>query len=288
MGGEAATGTSLSQADDQDVTVRTLLRTEVLALRDVRCRGGCRHGPEECAERTELVVPYHGVFARTVGRRETIAEPNQMVFFNGGEAYRVGHPVGGGDACLSLAIEAEILRELTPAPLLRRGPEAVFEPARIGVSAGAQRGAAHLRHRLRGEAVETLAAEGAVLAWVRAMLEPRDARAPAGTPGRQRIVDRAKLVLASDLARRWTLSDVAAQTGGSPVYLTQVFKAVEGVPLYQYQVRLRLARALELIPRADDLTDLALDLGFSSHSQFTAAFRKAYGLTPSAFRAETR
>ena len=46
--------------------------------------------------------------------------------------------------------------------------------------------------------------------------------------------------------------------GGSPVYLTQVFKQVEGLPLYGYQMRLRLARALDLLAQYDDLTALSL------------------------------
>jgi AraC-like DNA-binding protein len=97
-------------------------------------------------------------------------------------------------------------------------------------------------------------------------------------------VDRAKLVLASDLGRRWTLAEIAAEVRGSPVYLTQVFQQVEGLPLYRYQLRLRLARALDLLPQYDDLTALSLDLGFSSHSHFSAAFRQAYGRSPSEFR----
>jgi methylphosphotriester-DNA--protein-cysteine methyltransferase len=47
-----------------------------------------------------------------------------------------------------------------------------------------------------------------------------------------------------DLARRWTLADIAKEVGGSPVYLTQVFQQVDGLPLYRYQMGLRLARAL--------------------------------------------
>jgi len=66
--------------------------------------------------------------------------------------------------------------------------------------------------------------------------------------------------------------------------LTQVFQQTEGIPLYRYQLRLRLARALDLIPRYDDLSTLAADLGFSSHSHFTAAFRQAYGRSPTAFK----
>jgi AraC-like DNA-binding protein len=93
-----------------------------------------------------------------------------------------------------------------------------------------------------------------------------------------------KLVLAGDLARRWTLAEIAAEVGGSPVYLTQIFRQVEGVPLYRYQLRLRLARALDLLPLSHDITALGLDLGFSSHSHFSAAFREAYGRSPSEFR----
>jgi AraC family transcriptional regulator len=87
-----------------------------------------------------------------------------------------------------------------------------------------------------------------------------------------------------DLARRWTLAEVASEVGVSPVYLTQSFQQVEGVPLYRYQMRLRLARALDLLGEYDDLSALALDLGFSSHSHVSAAFQQAYGRTPSEFR----
>jgi AraC family transcriptional regulator len=88
----------------------------------------------------------------------------------------------------------------------------------------------------------------------------------------------------SDLGRRWTLGEIAAEVRCSPVYLTQVFQQVEGLPLYRYQLRLRLARALDLLAQYDDLTTLGIDLGFSSHSHFSAAFREAYGRSPSEFR----
>ena len=74
------------------------------------------------------------------------------------------------------------------------------------------------------------------------------------------------------------------EVGVSAVYLTQSFREVEGVPLYRYQLRLRLARALDLLRDYEDLTALGLHLGFSSHSHFTAAFQQAYGRTPSEFR----
>lgn len=112
----------------------------------------------------------------------------------------------------------------------------------------------------------------------------RTSHAAGASPGRQKLVDRAKLVLSSDLSRRWTLAEIAAEVGVSPVYLTQVFQQVEAMPLYRYQLRLRLAHALDLLGQYDDLTTLSVDLGFSSHSHFSSAFRQAYGCTPAEFR----
>jgi AraC family transcriptional regulator len=58
----------------------------------------------------------------------------------------------------------------------------------------------------------------------------------------------------------------------------------KGVSLRRYVNQLRLARALIELRSVDDLTRLALELGFSSHSHFTLAFRRAFGCTPSQFR----
>ena len=268
-----------------EVAVRTLLRTPSVTVRDVCCRGSCRHqSEEECAASTEMVFPYRGVYARHLGRDQAIAEANQVLFFNADEGYRISHPVAGGDACLSLAVSEPLLHELAPKPLLRDGAALAFHNHRLRIDPRAQALVALLRHSLLQGSAEPLEAESLALTLVQRALGPRTTHAAGASAGRQRLADRVKLVLAGDLARRWTLAEIAAEVGGSPVYLTQVFQQVEGLPLYRYQLRLRLARALDLLPGCDDITALGLDLGFSSHSHFTAAFRETYGRTPSQFR----
>jgi AraC-like DNA-binding protein len=254
-------------------------------VRDVVCAGTCRHrSEEECAEVTCLVFPYRGVFVRHLGRTDAVAEANQVLLFNEAEGYRISHPVAGGDACLSLAIGEGWLRELAPSQQLRDGPILAFRRERLRIDARTQALVALLRHSLRSQSVETLEAETLVLTLVRRALGERTSHVARGPSRPQRLADRAKLVLSSDLGRRWTLADIAAEVGVSPVYLTQVFQQVESMPLYRYQLRLRLARGLHLLGRYDDLTRLSLDLGFSSHSHFTAAFRRLYGRTPAEFR----
>jgi AraC-like DNA-binding protein len=142
-----------------------------------------------------------------------------------------------------------------------------------------------LKHSLRQRAIEPLEAEGLALTLVSRAIGPRTSRASGATAARRRLVDRIKVLLAGDFSRRWSLAEIASETRGSPVYLTQVFQQVEGLPLYRYHLRLRLARALDLIPERGDFSALALDLGFSSHSHFSASFRQAYGMTPAEYRA---
>jgi AraC-like DNA-binding protein len=154
----------------------------------------------------------------------------------------------------------------------------------LRIDARAQVLVALLRHSLQHGTIESLEAESLALTLVCRSLGPRTTHAPGATHARRRLVDRVKMLLASDLGRRWTLAQIAAEAGGSPVYLTQVFRQVEGMPLYRYHLHLRLARALDLIAQCDDVSALAQDLGFSSHSHFTAAFSRAYGRTPTEFR----
>ena len=268
-----------------EFSAEQLLKSPTVSIRDVYCSGCCRdQSEEEYARATELVFPYRGAFVRHLGSDQTVAEANQVLFFNAGEGYRVSHPVRGGDASLSLAICEELLLELAPVTVLQSNTTSAFNLQRLRIDARTQALVALLGHSLRQNVAEPLEAEGLALTLVQRALGPRTSHAAGAGAGRQRLVDRIKLVLASDMGRRWTLAEIADEVRGSPVYLTQVFQQVEGMPLYRYQLRLRLARALDLIADYNDLTTLGLDLGFSSHSHFSAAFREAYGQSPSEFK----
>jgi AraC-like DNA-binding protein len=272
-----------------EFSIQLLLNTPTATIRDVVCRGECRHqSAEECSQATHLVFPYRGVYVRHLGRNDAVAEANQVLFFNEAESYRISHPVNGGDACLSLEIGAPVLHELAPKEQVREGGTLAFRLQRLRIDPRAQALVALLRHSLSRNAAETLEAETLALTLVRRALGERTSHAARSSVGRQKLVDRAKLVLSSDLARRWTLAQIAVEVGVSPVYLTQVFQQVEAIPLYRYQLRLRLARALDLLGQYDDLTTLSMHLGFSSHSHFSSAFRQAYGRTPAEFQRSVR
>jgi AraC family transcriptional regulator len=71
----------------------------------------------------------------------------------------------------------------------------------------------------------------------------------------------------------------------SPYYFCRAFKQSFGLPPHRYHNdrRIELAKTLLAKPMSS-VTDVGLAVGFSETSSFTAAFRKATGLTPTGFR----
>ncbi len=99
-----------------------------------------------------------------------------------------------------------------------------------------------------------------------------------------------KALIAAAPRRNVSLRALAAAAETSPFHLCRAFRRSAGMSITAYRHSLRLRQSLELVrnPTAD-LTAVALDLGYSSHSHFTFAFRRHFGITPSQYRrAEAR
>jgi AraC-like DNA-binding protein len=127
-------------------------------------------------------------------------------------------------------------------------------------------------------------------AWVARIMAGESASAPqGGSESQRKIVANAKRHISQFPGIRIRLADVGQALGVSPVHLTEVFRQVEGTPFYRYALQQRLERAVRLLPGyGRDLSALALELDFASHSHFTTAFRRAFGCTPAAFRERAR
>ena len=101
-----------------------------------------------------------------------------------------------------------------------------------------------------------------------------------------RQADAAKSFLDAHIAERLNIDAVAAEVGVSPYHLCRLFKSFNGITLHEYRIRQRLAFVMHRLVdrRRHNLTDLALEAGFSSHSHLTRMFKKRLGVAPSAVR----
>jgi transcriptional regulator GlxA family with amidase domain len=95
------------------------------------------------------------------------------------------------------------------------------------------------------------------------------------------------------LSERWDqgvrLSSLAAEVGISVFHLCRTFRRATGMTLHAYRHGERLRRSLEAVTESrKPLVDIALGLGFSSHSHFTDSFHREFDRTPSALRTDRR
>jgi AraC family transcriptional regulator len=101
----------------------------------------------------------------------------------------------------------------------------------------------------------------------------------------KRVLER----IESGLADRLSLERLSAEAGLNATHFSRAFKQSFGVPPHRHLVRRRLERARDLLASTNlSILQVALEVGYGSHSHFTTAFRKSTGLTPREFRSRTR
>ncbi|HKJ18270.1 MAG TPA: AraC family transcriptional regulator [Xanthomonadales bacterium] len=98
-------------------------------------------------------------------------------------------------------------------------------------------------------------------------------------------INRAIDHIVSNLGSPLKLDDVARAACLSPFHFHRVFRNVLGETLNDFVKRIRLERALQLMSHAPSrsLTEIALDCGFSTSSDFSRSFKKRFGVPPSVF-----
>jgi AraC-like DNA-binding protein len=247
-------------------------------------------GEIEVSDFDVLALPLAGVFAKHDGpRRQVVATPDHALFIPAGVPYRLSFPGGIGDRCLVLRWSREALARAMPDAF---SVDPADGCAHVLLEPAVMLARTLLWRRLdRGE-VDALDAEerclGLLASATRAARGPTRARRTSwqgSETRRQRQVELVKEAIAVQPDRKWTLGELAQLACVSPGHLAHVFRAEVGTSLYGYVLRSRLAVALHAVVETDvDLTAIALDSGFSSHSHFTARFHALYGHTPQAVR----
>jgi AraC family transcriptional regulator len=98
-------------------------------------------------------------------------------------------------------------------------------------------------------------------------------------------IDRVIDHIRGNLDRPVKLAELADVACFSEFHFHRIFRAVSGETLNSFTNRLRLEKAARLLRYSQqNLTDIALDCGFSSPATFSRAFRSGYETSPSQFR----
>ena len=233
-----------------------------------------------------------GAYVKSSGRERVVGSPNHATLYDAGREFVVSHPVGDRTRGTTFLLDPEFFATL------RRdvGGAKVDDPARpFGRLAAPVSPRTQLLYRVlvhyleRSPNRDELLVEDAVFALLRSVVRDLPGDRPPRRPASRRIRDRVTEIqtfVADHLDRSVTLAELGERLGCSPEYVSRIFSQEVGVPLSRWVARLRLSRATDRIMNgADGLAEVALDVGFASHSHFTATFAREFETTPSRVRA---
>lgn len=276
------------------IETRQFFATESVTVKDYHCPGhDTPCGREEHAEAFQVVLPRRGMFRRHRDGVGTLVGPGHALLDNRGQSYRVSHPTGGGDVGTCLSFAEAAVRDVLTNLAIEHDDSAFLLPVsyapttpRLILLCQA------LRQRMRLGQATTLEVEETGLRLLALLLKDAPGRRAGATlpqagahRRRKELVEAAKLTIATQLERPHSLNGLARALDCSPFHLARTFRAETGLPLHRYLLWLRISVGLDRIADGEtNLSALAFELGFSSHSHFTAAFGKALGVTPSRFR----
>ena len=239
-----------------------------------------------------FAFPREGVWIAHEGRDAFVADANTVTYYNKGQVYTRRKLSDRGDRCEWFAVAPRVIAETLAAhePAAADRPERPF-PFTHGPSDPESyvRQRAVFQHVSREAAADRLFVEEQVLSILGGVTAHAYARSKAAPRIRPRrdidLVEAARNCIARRFTENLSLSDIATEVQSSVFHLARIFKARTGFTLHAYRNQLRLRAALDRLQQpATDLIEIAIDLGFSSHSHFTESFRRAFGRTPSAIR----
>lgn len=287
----------MPDVQERSITYQKLYESPLITVSDYRCHANkSTAGDEELSENNSIVLLRHGTFAKHFAKRSIFADVNQVVFFSKQSLYRISHPIDHGDRGTYFLVAPHILNDIVREfdPTIDEHPDQPF-PFVTGPCYTRN----FWQHRdiircLEREPRNQLWADETLLQWVAEVLssafekhsQPEKSRRITTNTDHAQKVEAAKSFLTIHLSEQVTLNEIAREVAGSPFNFARIFQQHTGLPIHRYLTLLRLRVSLERLSDSD-LTKLALDLGFSSHSHFTDVFRREFGKTPSEVRKNT-
>jgi AraC-like DNA-binding protein len=275
---------------------RILRKTRQVALG--RQRNGRGQTPSTTVEQACARLVFHrsSVRLRTGPGRTEIATPLHVSFHDVGEPLAREALGEEGSDCDWIAIAPDFLRMLrtlrfdkaaaatranpVPRPLCEITPEIFL--ARYRLFAAASRPFGALNSREIDAAVEQLLVRIVEHAAARERFQrdqPHRSRSR-----RAQLIDDAKTILACEYQTDLTAGELALRLHCSSAYLSRTFHATTGFKLVDYRHELRLRKGACLIEQANaEIGEIAVRVGFASHSHFSSAFHRRFGITPSEY-----
>lgn len=287
-----------------DVMIRVLSNESTLLFESPSvCIGQFRCGPGSQLWSTEnrtglapsIVFPRTAVEIHQADRYSVVATPNHAMLYNANHAYHRDLIDPRGDVCEFFATSPTLIQEVLRSlggPISDR-LDSPFDFANSPCPADVymtQR--AIFRVLKSGQEVDMLLIEESFIAILPRLLKramqfhiPFAKRKREPSSERRDQVEAVKDYISRNYRKKLSIREIAEYIECSAFHLCRIFKQLAGESIHSFLTQFRIRSAIERILDDDvPITDIALDLGFSSHSHFTNTFRQIFGDSPSRIR----
>jgi AraC family transcriptional regulator len=275
---------------------RLMFGSDLLCAGSFRCVPGhplFKGGMPSTSHR--IVFPRRAVWIQHEGGRRFVVDQSVVTLYNRNVRYWRWAISPEGDRSDWLAFPGDVIRQTIAAVAPSEGEgvrvESPFHDSSVAATARLYAAQRTLFSMLeRGGTVDPLPIEERALSLLEAVIrQAYSSRATGARPKRVRdAIEHVREQVARDPSAPTLLPDLAASIGWSAPHLCREFRRHCGMTITDYRTQLRVRSSLERIGAGEKLVDVAMDLGFSSHSHFTATFRHIFGRSPAEFRSTVR
>ncbi|HLY04623.1 MAG TPA: AraC family transcriptional regulator [Rhizomicrobium sp.] len=223
-----------------------------------------------------MSIVVRGGFRETIGKRERLYSHGHITFFPAGRTHAQDFgPAGARQVIFQpqqdwLAYLKDCGTELESAPYTT-GPEFSLFGDRL------------LQEIENDDPLSGLARQGILLEIVAAFGREELHKNPSSRVPPWLL--KAREFLHDNACRATTLGEVARAAGRHETHVAREFRRYFGTSVVGFMRRLRIRRAAQLLAEGGrEISAVAFDCGFSSHSHLSREFKLFYGVTPSAYR----
>lgn len=285
---------NMASCFDHPVT-QQYLRTPEISVAEFACPGGPERCPEDGATGPEIVLPREGLFERRNRYGQVFADRTVVLFFDTNDPFEIHHPVQTPDSCTVISLSDRLIDELCTLPGQDASP---FFAVGATLTTPSIALAHHdllwsMFHCTTSDLIYREEKALLLVAEIFTELQKRRTSAVLKTSRHvsnemtsgYAVADKVLLYLNENFRAEITLQGVADAVNRSPFHLCRSIKNYTGQTIHQHLTTLRLDSALKLLRTSKQpITEIALELGYSSHSHFTALFKQKFGVTPLHYR----
>ncbi len=277
-----------------EAEVHILFSSDYYEICDFKCLcNECTRSKREYNEHLSLCITRSGNFYYNAFRASLDTYTGSVLISKPGYDYTVTHPGEAPDHCTIIIFKKAFYEDIEEQLQLKAHwffSNKDIQSLLLKTSPQLEQLHHSLLQAARNGSPDKLEMDSIVMEMLEEVLSRfTDYKMPQALPARLKkhhlvTIEKAKQYLNENLSKNISLEDLAGHCHISPFHFSRIYKTFTGYSVYQYLQGMRLKQAEMLLATSLPVADIAFQSGFNSIDYFSAAFKKQYKLSPSAYR----